>query len=108
VKEKEDINVTFMRPNNRIGRSRRSGCGGIIDNLSCSLITWMSVIIILSSCYINFLKHVHLRGACGSIPMVGMTCVSPLRRGRILRNQMLPLNWLAGILQKFSDNLMMR
>jgi hypothetical protein len=89
----------------RNGRWRRSGCGGLINILSISLITWRSVISICSSRYINCLKHIDLIGALRNIPMVGMTCVALLRRARILCNQMFVMNWLGGTLQKFSDFL---
>jgi hypothetical protein len=87
----------------RIRRWKSSICGRLIDNLSFSLITWRSVISVRSSYHINHLKHVHLRGACGSIPMVEMTYVPPLHAGKILL-----LNQLRGTLQKSRNFLMMR
>jgi hypothetical protein len=92
----------------RIGRWRRSGSGWLIDSLSLSLITWKSFISVFSIFHINRLKHVYLRSTRGSIPMVEMTCVSPLRRDRILCNHILLLNRLGGTLHKFSDSLTMR
>jgi hypothetical protein len=83
-------------------------CGGLINILSFSMITWRSVISIFLSCHINFFKHLHLRGSHGSISLMGITYVSPLQRSNSLHNYIFLLSLLGGALQKFSDYITMR